>query len=76
MPQPSDAPKPGFIRVKYELVYTADIPLNAYPDMSVEEAIEYELGTDVEGVIEAITSSDGADDNRLIIARDAKYVTG
>jgi hypothetical protein len=75
MPPLSDEHKSGFIRVKYELVYTADIQLDAYPDMTVDEAIAYELETDVVSIIEAITSSDGDGDDRLIVARNAEYIT-
>jgi len=75
MPQPSDAPKPGFIRVKYELVYTSDVPLSAYPDMSVEEAVKFELESDVETIIETITGSDGTEDDRLTVRCNAEYIT-
>ena len=73
MPQHSEEPKPGFIRVRYELVYTSDIQLDAYGDMTPEEAIAHELDNDTEGILEIIMGS-SEDDGRLIVARNAQYV--
>lgn len=71
MPQPSEEPKPGFIRVKYVLTYTSDVDLSAYSDMTPEEAVTYELSSDAETIIEAIT---GAGSGELEIMRGAKHI--
>lgn len=74
MRQHSEQPKPGFIRVKYELAYTSDIDLSAYGDMTIEQAIAHELDNDVENILEIIASST-EDESKLVVARDVKYVS-
>lgn len=53
------------IKVSYQVTYETEVPISAYPDMTVNEAMAYEYGRDVPDIIESINAASEDDNSRL-----------